>query len=449
MTLEALLDNAPQLITLIALIALSGLISASETALFALSRHEINRLRQSGSPAARVVLRLRDHPSDLLSTVLLANIAVNILLYSMLGVTAVRLAPDSPFWTTVYAIGGFLMVLFGAEIIPKLLAFALCDRLAPLAAGPLRILEILTWPARRLLGVTLVEPLTRVLGTAEPRPTVLGPDDLQRLIEISQNEGQIGEHENILLHQLMELSELRVNSLLVPRVDVIAFNLDDDPEELVRLITQHRLLRIPVYQHSIDNIRGIVLAREFLLNRDKPISQLIRPAHFIPEQAAVEALLKHFRDSRSQLALVVDEYGGLAGVVALEDVVEALVGELRAPEEHAERPPLQRINAKTYLADAGIDVNDFCRAFDLPVEETRINTLAGLIAEKLDRLLIGHVNLTVARMRRRRVLRVRIELEQTVSDNPDLSILLEQARSSPPPKSKAPGIVDREGGPRS
>ncbi|MFQ5411898.1 MAG: CNNM domain-containing protein, partial [Phycisphaerae bacterium] len=242
MTLEALLNNFPQLLMLCGLIALSGLISASETALFALSRSALHRLRQSDTPAARTVLRLRDHPSDLLATVLLTNITVNILLYSMLGVTAVRLSPDSLLWTTVYGIGGFLVVLFGAEIIPKLLAFALSDRLAPLAAGPLRILEIITWPIRRLLGVTLVEPLTRVLGGAEPQPNALSPDDLQRLVEISLSEGQIGQRENVLLHRLMELSELRVNSLLVPRVDVVAFNLDNDPEELVRLISQHRLL---------------------------------------------------------------------------------------------------------------------------------------------------------------------------------------------------------------
>jgi len=452
MTLEALLNNFPQLLMLCGLIALSGLISASETALFALSRQALHRLRQSDTPAARAVLRLRDHPSDLLATVLLANITVNILLYSMLGVTAVRLSPDSLLWTTVYGIGGFLVVLFGAEIIPKLLAFALSDRLAPLAAGPLRILEIITWPIRRLLGVTLVEPLTRVLGAAEPRPDALSPDDLQRLVEISLSEGQIGQRENALLHRLMELSELRVNSLLVPRVDVVAFNLDDDPEELVRLISHHRLLRVPVYEHTIDNIKGIVLAREFLLDREMPVSRLIRPVRFIPEQAGVEALLKHFRETRSKLALVVDEYGGLAGVVALEDVVEALVGELRAPEEHAEQPPLQRIDTNTYMADAGIDVTDFCRAFDLPVEETRINTLAGLIAEKLDRLprtgdrlSIGPVQLAVARMRHHRVIHVRIELERAVPDNPDLAILLEQAQSHAAPRFESPGDGVPEG----
>ncbi|MCG8405213.1 MAG: hemolysin family protein [Phycisphaerales bacterium] len=435
MTLDVFLENINRIIALGVLMVVSGMISASETALFALSRQQLNRFRQSKKNAGRTVLRLRKEPSELLSTVLLANIAVNILLYAMLGVTVTRLAREAPFWTTVFGIVGFLIVLFGAEIIPKLIAYTFCERIAPVVALPLRVLEIVTLPFRRLLGVTLVEPLTR-LFSSNPGEASVSADELQRLVNVSQSEGLIDDRENVLLHQLMELSDLRVSALMTPRVDVVAFNLAEPPGELAKLIKANRLLRIPVFEDKIDNIKGLVFAKEYLLNPDSPIRRLIRPVHFIPEQARVEALLRHFRHTRSQLALVVDEYGGLAGVVALEDVVEAIVGELRAPEERKDLPTLLRIDDSTYLVDAGLDIDEFCRAFELPLEETRINTVGGRVVEMLDRLpvpgdeiTIGHTKLRVAKMKNRRILRVRVTLDRPVADNPDLALLLEENSS--------------------
>lgn len=447
-------DNIERIGALCVLVVVSGLISASETALFALTRQQLHRFRQSKTVATAIIIRLRENPGDLLSTVLLANIAANILLYSMLGITVTRMAGDSGLHTAVFGAVGFIIVLFGAEIIPKLIAYALSDRLAPLVAMPLRALELLTLPVRRFLGVLIVEPLTRVFSASSQSPA-LSADDLQELVNISQKEGLIDQRENVLLHQLMDLSDLRVSALMVPRVDVVAYDLADPPDELVRLIKTSRLLRIPVYEGSIDRIQGIVSAKEYLLNPKTPVRSLVRPVHYIPEQARVEALLAYFRQSRSQFAVVVDEYGGLAGVIALEDVVEAIVGELRAPEEETTGSAVQRIDEKTYLVDAGLTVNEFCQAFDLPVEESRFNTVAGLVTEKLDRLprtgdrvVIGPVSLTVVAMKRRRILRVRCQLDHPIRDNPDLSILLEQSPHTAQPDGDAAPPSRPEGGER-
>lgn len=446
------LENLERIGALCVLVVVSGLISASETALFALTRQQLHRFRQSKTIATAIIIRLRENPGDLLSTVLLANIAVNILLYSMLGITVTRMAGDSGIRTAIFGVVGFIIVLFGAEIIPKLIAYALSDRLAPVVALPLRALELITFPIRRFLGVLIVEPLTRVFS-ASSQSTALSADDLQELVNISQKEGLIDHRENVLLHQLMDLSDLRVSALMVPRVDVVAYDLADPPDELVKLIKASRLLRIPVYEGNIDSIQGIVSAKEYLLNPKTPIPQLVRPVHYIPEQARVEDLLAYFRKSRSQFAIVVDEYGGLAGVIALEDIVEAIVGELRAPEEETAEPAVQRIDEKTYLLDAGLAVNEFCQAFGVPVEASRFNTVAGLVAEKLDRLprtgdrvVIGPVSLTVVAMKRRRILRVRCQLDHPIADNPDLSILLEQSPGAAQPNGHASSPSASEGG---
>ncbi len=432
--MEAFRDNIPRLVALGLLVVLSGLISSSETALFALTRQQLARFRQSRRRTAQLVIRLREDSDSLLATVLLANITVNILLYSMLAVTVNRLAGASPLWTMIFGLVGFLIVLFGAEIIPKLVAFAVSDRLAPLVAFPLRFLQTATWPIHRIMGALLVEPLTRIFGGSEhPMPPV-SADELQQLVNISQDEGHIDERENALLHRVMDLADRRVKELMVPRVDVVAFNLADSTTEFASLVRSSRLLRIPAYENDIDHVKGIILVREFLLNRDRPLRDLVRPVHFIPEQARVEALLAHFRSSGSKLALVVDEYGGIAGVVALEDVVEAIVGELHAPDEPEIMPTLQRIDDTTYVVDPTLDVDDFCEAFRLPLEESRFNTVGGLIAAELDRVpkqgdrvSIGTATLAVVAMKAHRILQVRLTLTDPVEESPDLRRLLDAA----------------------
>lgn len=435
--MERLIENLPHLFALGALMVISGAISGSETALFALTRKQLTELAASGGIGARMVVRLRDQPRSLLSTVLLSNTAVNILLYSILGVTSVRLAAGSPVWTGFFGVSGFVLTVFGAEIIPKQIALALSMRLAPLVAIPLRALEVATAPLRWLLENVFVEPFTRLLtGTAEGGPAV-SAEELQELVLICQNDGLIDDRENVILHHVVELSETRVSALMVPRVDFVAFDISDRAETLAAQFKSSRLLHIPVYEGNIDNIIGVIHAREFFLARSRhagkeiALRELIRPVHFIPEQAGVEALLQHFRRTGTQMAVVVDEYGGLAGVIALEDVVEAVVGDLSAPDEPAQGPPLVRIDDTTYLVDARIDVDDFRRAFQLPVEDTRIDTVGGLIAEQLGRLpvigdtvTLGHATLQVESIRKRRVLRARLTLSQPAEENADLAMLL-------------------------
>jgi len=191
-------------------------------------------------------------------------------------------------------------------------------------------------------------------------------------------------------------------------------------------------------------VKGVILSKEFLLDPRKPPRSLIRPIHFVPEQASVESLLRHFRTTGTQLALVVDEYGGLAGIVALEDVVEAIVGEMHAPGETAIVKNLERLDERTYLVDAGLDIDDFRRAFKLSIEETRVQTVGGLAGAMLDRIpsvgdevQIGTATLSVMTMRRRRIMTLKLVLEEPPDENPDLARLIGEAPTARP---KSPGL---------
>lgn len=456
MDLEHFLESVPHLVAMGVLIAMSGCISGGETAIYALSRHQLHRLRQSPRTVAQLALRLRENPRSLLSTILLSNITVNTLLYSMLAVTVTKLGDGSPLWTPVLGVLGFAIVLTFAEIGPKLAALSACERLAPLVAGPIRLLEIATLPVRWVLETIIVEPLTRVICGADGRPggsasshSCIRAEELQRLVRLSQMEGLIDERENAIIHRVVDLKDLRVGTLMVPRVDIIAFNLKADSEQLVRLITTSRLARIPVYEGDIDGIQGVIDAKEFLLNRSAPLRQLLHPARFIPEQAGVEALLQHFRSTGSKSAVVVDEYGGVAGIVALEDVVETIVGEFHAPDEAVAPPGVHRLSETSFLVDASLPLDEFGRAFELPIEETRVNTVGGLIAQMLDRIpqrgdqvSIGPGTLRVESMRSRRILQARLDLKEPPADNPDLLML--QEASLPRGRRSAPGEKEGE-----
>lgn len=434
MTVSLVVQNLPRLITLACLVVLSGFISASETALFALTRQQLARFRQSRRHSARMVLRLREDPRGLLSTVLLANIAVNILLYSMLAVTVQHLSGGSTIWAAVLGVAGFIIALLGAEIAPKLIALSAAEWLAPLVAEPVRVIKFATAIIRWALERSFVEPLTRLVSGTADLASAVQTGELQELVSIGRQEGFINDDENAMLHRVMELATVRVSALMVPRVDVVAFNLAHDKKDLVSLIRRHRLSRIPVYEETIDDLRGIIPAKEFLLDRQRPLREMIRPVHFVPEQASVESLLDQFRTRHLQLAFVVDEYGGFAGIVTLEDVAEAIVGDIHAPDKVPDRPRATRMDARIYAIDGSVDATDFCHAFGLPVADRRSQTLGGMITEELghlpsvgDTVLIGDVRVTVLSTQSHRVVRARLIADREIEPHPDLDRLLDQS----------------------
>lgn len=441
---ERFAENLPHIAAILILVACSGAISASETALFALTPRQLADRAAAAQIGWRIVLALRREPRALLSTVLLTNTAINILLYSVLGVTVFRISQGSPLWTTALGIGGFVFAVFFAEILPKQAALALAARVAPRVALPLRVLQTITGPVRWLLENFFVEPLTRLLaGTAERGPS-LSPEEIQDVVSVWKSEGRIDDREYSIIHHVVGLARTRVSALMVPRVDFVAFDLADPPEKLARLFVNSRLLRLPVFEGNIDHVVGIIHAREFFHNREKRLRDLIRPVHFVPEQANVESLLNHFRRTGTQIAVAVDEYGGLAGVIALEDVLEAIVGDIAVPDEPLAGPPLVRISETEYLADARMNVEVFRRAFDLPPEETRVDRLGGFVAERLgklpapgDEVRFELLRLRVESVRRRRVLSVRVLLDAPMAPNPDLHILLGPASTAVEPPSEA------------
>lgn len=417
-----------QLLLLPVLLVLSGFFSGSETALFSLSAHQRALFRRSDTLVGAAITTLLSETRGLLITLLLANMTINVLFFvvsSVLLIQLNRLEWAGAVVMSVASVTPLLAIILLGEVLPKLLAARLTVTWARLLALPLYLTHRVLFPVRFFAEVAVITPLARLIA---PRRTVpkLSEEELESLLTLSQRQGVIDPDEERLLQQVLELSQIKVRNLMVPRVDIKAFNLDRDPAELIEMARAYQLNHIPVYRGSLDNIVGVVYERQVLLNepRDRQsLYNLIRQAKFVPEQQRVDQLLVELRKRGTTFAIVVDEYGGTSGLVTLEDVVEHMVGEIPGPFESGDQPEVENIGPFRWRVAGSLSVHEWAEFFGRnPAIEgiatlEAVRTVAGLVMARLgrvpapgDRVRLGDVRITVERVENRRVQTVLIEL---------------------------------------
>ncbi len=411
------------LLLLLVLLLASALTSAAETSFFALSELDLERLREGGKKGAPArVVRLRGRPRHLLVTILTANTAFNVAAAVVATLTAARLAEVAGVSRNI-AVGAAgvlvtLALLVFAEIAPKLLAtrspLHRAQQLSLLVYG----LFFLLYPVSLLLNL-FAAGVARLFGS-RPEGLALSPDELKVMVEVADQQGYLEEEEREMIHSIFEFGETQVREIMVPRVDMVCAETGASMEELVELITRHGHTRIPVYERSVDNIRGIIHAKDLLPYLNQPgarpsLESLARPVIFVPDSKPINDMLKEFQTQRTHMAIVVDEYGGTVGLVTLEDVIEEIVGEIQ--DEYDEEPLLVRqTGQETWLVDAKIGIEELNEALglNLPTEEG-YDTLGGFLLQRMGHLpqqkeevRDGEVVFVIERVVKRRIKRVRI-----------------------------------------
>jgi putative hemolysin len=271
-------------------------------------------------------------------------------------------------------------------------------------------------PVVTLVQATLVGPLTQLISPHRSGAD-LTTDELAALLDLSAKRGILGHDANELIQEIFDLSQVRVGELMVPRVDIVAYDIDADPEGLARLFRQTHLHKIPVYEGDIDHILGVVPARRLLLEPERPLRELTSEVVFVPEAATAERTLLQLRLRRRQIAIVVDEYGGTAGLITMEDVMEQIVGDIRDVHEQEPEAPVVRLSEREYLLDGDLAIHEWSEAFGTGLAPARVSTVGGLVASLLGRIprngdKVQYRNLLfgVESMRRRRVGKLRLEL---------------------------------------
>lgn len=402
-----------QLILLLILLGCSGLISGSETALFGLSRADLNVFRQSERPLRRRAGLLMADPRRVLLTVLMANTAINVLIFAVSAILVAKLGAVHPVFVPLGGVIVLVAVIVVGEVGPKAAALAAPVRLAPLAASVVHTLQTILQPVRWILDRAVIEPLLRLLSPPEARSETLSTDELRSLVESSATRGTFTSVENEMLQEVIALPEVRVRSIMVPRVDIQAVRFDEPVDAILKRLAETRLTKLPVYKTDLDDIAGLIYGRDLHLNPDKPLVELLRPVHYVPEQINLLQLLDHFRQHAHQLAVVVDEYGGTAGIVVMEDVLEQIVGDLVETGEAPAESPIEIIDADTYRLAGGLNVREWASHFGIGQVDSRIDTLGGLVLTMLGRIAhqgdtvqVGNLTLTVERLRGQRIDRI-------------------------------------------
>lgn len=401
------------------LLACSGFLSASETALFKLSAGQLYRMRTSGGRLRHLVASLMATPRRVLNTVLLSNLVVNVA-FASISATAIldleRSGLLGPAGAAAAAMVPLLILILVGEVIPKSLAFAAGVGVAEAAALPLSLLVRLLSPLISVLETVLVNPLTRAFAPRRHGGQITS-EELAALLDLSVKRGIIGHDANELLQEVIELTELKAGDVMVPRVDVVAFDINDPPETLHEIFRTSRLRRVPVYDGDMDKTLGMVHAKKFLLEPTRPVRELVQPLPFVPQAANLEKVLLQLRVMRTQIALVVDEFGGTAGLLTLEDVLEEIVGEI--PDEHTYQkgPGVNRVSDREYILEGDLAIHEWADAFTIDLSAGRISTIGGFVTSLLGRIpRMGDVaryrnlRFTVLSMKHRRIDKVRLEL---------------------------------------
>lgn len=411
--------DLPFLLPLPLLLVLSALFSASETALFGLTYHERMRLARASPRAAALAAALLAEPRALLVTLLLLNNCVNVLYFVLGSVVSMRAA--SPLAAVVFsAVSVLALVVFG-EVFPKLLAGSGRITFTRAVAGPIYWLYRLLAPVRGGVERLLIAPLARLVRPARAAEPALTVEELARLIQIGGSEAGLDQREQRLISQVVELGTLRVREVMTPRVNMVMLGLPASLAQVTELVRRTRLTRLPVVRGPGGNdVAGILATKRYLAaaasGPEPRVLDFVEPARFVPELARLDQLLEVFRSTHSQLALCVDEQGGLVGLVEIEDVARRLVAELAPGAEASPDDEVRELGPGTWTVPGRLSVRAWAQMFGLRVD-SRVVTVAGLVQAMLGRLPrpgdaveLGNVRLQVGAVRGRVVERLTVSL---------------------------------------
>jgi CBS domain containing-hemolysin-like protein len=434
-----------QLIVLIISLILCATASAAETALTSVSRIKLKNLVEEGDKKAIEIERLISQPNVFLSTILVVNSVAVIVASSMSTVLALRFFANfgELIGTTLIS----LVVLIFCEITPKTAAVQNPIRWARALVNPVRAAAWLLHPLVVTLSA-ITNTLVRLFGgQIKHRGPFVTEEELRLLVNVGEEEGVLEEDETEMIHSIFEFADTTVREVMIPRIDMVTLESDATVDDAVDLALQGGFSRIPVYEETIDNIIGVLFTKDMLkqLREDHnalPIRELVRPAYFVPETKKLDDLLREIRQKRTHMAIVVDEYGSVAGLVTIEDLVEEIVGDIQ-DEYDREENLYEQVAQHEYVFDAKINIDEFNELMNTDLESEDYDTLGGFLLDQLDKIPVAgdmitykDLTFTILTTRGLRITKVKVERVPARTSSSDSK---QQRQEQPGPLLLSPG----------
>ena len=400
---------------------LSGFFSSSEAALFSLTPLHLHKMREEHFPFFSAVERLLETPRRLLITIIAGNEIVNIVLTATATALFISLFGERGEWLTVAVLSPVLF-LFG-EAVPKIFgktySMRLSSTVAPLMSLIQRVEFPLVWLLEKISGFILGPLRAREAAEGE----TLMEDEFRSLVDAGYKEGILETGQRDLIHRVFELADTPVNDIMTPRVDMFCLPLSTGPQALRREIVEQGYSRIPLYGTGPDDVVGILYARDLLglmAQGRSPgsVESLLRKPYFVPEVRSADQVLRDFQKRNMHMAIVVDEYGGISGLVTMEDILEALFGDIY-DERDTRKRPVHRIDEKTLMVSGALSVDDFNEIAGTSIPSEDFGTVGGFVFHLFGRLpargeKVAAEGLTfvVRKIKGTRILSVRVTREE-------------------------------------
>ena len=402
-------------ILLVILFILSGFFSGSEVALISVNRFRIKKLAEEGNKNAKIVDKLLENPQQFLTTILIGNNLVNIAAASIATDLAIKAFGDLGVGIATGVVT--ITILIFGEIIPKNLAISNSVKFSLFVARPLYFFQRMFF----LLSV-LLSGIIRIMPTSQRKRPFLTEEEIKTIIEYGAREGVIEKEEKEIIKSVFKFGDTDVKEIMVPRIDIVAIDANKTVEDALDLMLKTGYSKIPVYEGNIDNIIGMIYVKDVLLHvkegKNPKVRDIIRKVLFVPESKKLDDLLREMQESKIHMAIVVDEYGGVSGLVTLEDILEEIVGEIE-DEFDKEEKKIIKLNENEAIVDARLSISDVEEALNITLPKGEYDTVAGLILDILEKIpnvgekvVVNDIELTVEKMVGRRIYRVRIRKKQ-------------------------------------
>ena len=368
----------------------SAFFSASETSLFSLSKLQQKKLESSDRKSDKRILKLLSKPRLLLITILLGNTLVNISISSFATIYSLYLKQHLN-WSisesaivSIQVIVTTILILLLGEIVPKLVAWAKASHIARIVTAPLRVMEFVFYPILKLLE--LLSNAVSVRKNLAPEEEITA-EEFQTLIHSQNAVHNLEDHEKKILAGLFRLPKAEIREIIVPRVHITAIEESESLDDLKETIRESGYSRIPVFRGTIDDIIGVVYAKDILLHpQSSSISELMRPAWFVTENMKIQLLLNQFKSKKTQIAIVVDEYGGTSGIITLEDIMEELVGDIQDEYDVDEVPALERIDDDTLIVNGMYGIRELNTELFTVIDPEKYDNLADFLLEAFNHI---------------------------------------------------------------